>query len=525
MGRSGDSNAAIGVALTCLVHPASLGAVCCLLVNDHVLKGRAPALLTGKLSDFAGLFFFPLLMALALGVSRAEPERVRRWAFGLTAGWFAAAKATILGHDVTLAAVELLVGPSVIEPDATDLVALLSLVPAWWLWSRCAHAVRPSHRARVFATMLAAVACAATPATGPRLKDFNSPAVLRVAVDGATVTAIVGRAMSTEGEGCALFRREKAAVWTPMGPSACPENNIGVGHAEVAGAGGVRLRLAGEEDAPSRHDDPWREHGFGPPAIRVVESRDGGATWTTAWEISPTAFVAASLVPDRHPRPDLRLTDVAASAESGLVAVAFRTEGALVREPGGAWSQEEVGPVTPLASTRTASVVVAKLGDVKWSALGVLWLSLGALVPAAWLVTGRRQSKVIARVAYAATYLVALGAVLISALRYSTGNHSPPTSLQKLLFTSITVALVLLALSPIVGVVELIRRRIAQTVSWPVRLRPSLAFGASLAALVLQTALPFAGLGIKSDLPELFYVCTAFAAQAFLGWREASARG
>ncbi len=51
--------------LRCLQHPATWLSIALLLVNDHVLKVLYPSWITGKLSDFAGLFFFPFLLALA----------------------------------------------------------------------------------------------------------------------------------------------------------------------------------------------------------------------------------------------------------------------------------------------------------------------------------------------------------------------------------------------------------------------------------------------------------------------------
>lgn len=49
------------------VAPLPLAAVAVLAFNDHLLKGSgvAPGWLTGKLSDFAGLFFFPLFLTAA----------------------------------------------------------------------------------------------------------------------------------------------------------------------------------------------------------------------------------------------------------------------------------------------------------------------------------------------------------------------------------------------------------------------------------------------------------------------------
>lgn len=55
-----------------LAHPLPLAAVALLALNDHALKGAGilPQAVTGKLSDVAGLFFFPLLLAaVARGAS------------------------------------------------------------------------------------------------------------------------------------------------------------------------------------------------------------------------------------------------------------------------------------------------------------------------------------------------------------------------------------------------------------------------------------------------------------------------
>ena len=49
------------------LHPVSLGALAILALNDHWLKGAGlfPGWLTGKLSDVAGMIFFPLLLTAA----------------------------------------------------------------------------------------------------------------------------------------------------------------------------------------------------------------------------------------------------------------------------------------------------------------------------------------------------------------------------------------------------------------------------------------------------------------------------
>jgi len=50
------------VAGDAILHPAALAALALLVLNDHVLKAAFPGQITGKLSDAAGLAFFPLLL-------------------------------------------------------------------------------------------------------------------------------------------------------------------------------------------------------------------------------------------------------------------------------------------------------------------------------------------------------------------------------------------------------------------------------------------------------------------------------
>ncbi len=64
-----------------LCHPVVVLAVVVTAVNDHVLKGAGvlPGVVTGKLSDVSGLFFFPILLAvllyLACRLVRWEPSK------------------------------------------------------------------------------------------------------------------------------------------------------------------------------------------------------------------------------------------------------------------------------------------------------------------------------------------------------------------------------------------------------------------------------------------------------------------
>lgn len=51
------------------VHPIPLSAVGLMALNDHWLKYTYPGFLTGKISDFCGVFYFPIfLLGLAVGI-------------------------------------------------------------------------------------------------------------------------------------------------------------------------------------------------------------------------------------------------------------------------------------------------------------------------------------------------------------------------------------------------------------------------------------------------------------------------
>lgn len=133
-----------------LLHPAPLVAVIVLAVNDHLLKGSGlvPGWLTGKLSDVAGYFFFPLLLT-ALGDTIART--FARW-FGLrqldfSLRWWKAWVALALTAGIALG-LELspAIGGVIVSflrtlgfsagttRDPLDLLALCSLVPAAWIF-------------------------------------------------------------------------------------------------------------------------------------------------------------------------------------------------------------------------------------------------------------------------------------------------------------------------------------------------------------------------------------------------------
>lgn len=110
---------------TLLTRPAFVIAVVVLLLNDHVFKSAFGGWWTGKLSDFAGLFAFPLLWC-AIWPRRRKPI------FAATAVGFFFWKSPLSETFLTawngfgVWRVSRVV-------DYSDLVAVVALVPAYWL--------------------------------------------------------------------------------------------------------------------------------------------------------------------------------------------------------------------------------------------------------------------------------------------------------------------------------------------------------------------------------------------------------
>jgi hypothetical protein len=139
-----------------LAHPVALLAIAVLVLNDHVGKAAFPGLITGKVSDVAGLAFFPLLLQAgvewaqaAAGRPGARSDRVLGLAVAATAVVFALVKLDTPVTDLYRiglgalqwpghALVALVTGqappdlaPVRIATDPTDLWTLPAVLVAW----------------------------------------------------------------------------------------------------------------------------------------------------------------------------------------------------------------------------------------------------------------------------------------------------------------------------------------------------------------------------------------------------------
>jgi len=175
--------------LRCLQHPATWLSIVLLLVNDHILKVVWPSWITGKLSDFVGLFFFPFILAAGLSFLLSKYQvpsiRVGQIAFGSVGIWFFLLKTFPSVNYLTTGFVSLLIGfPAKFVMDPTDLVALFAMVPAWMIW-RQSSPIKPTSAA--YAALL--FGSLAVIATSPRDSTVASVTNLEYYQDGIVYAA------------------------------------------------------------------------------------------------------------------------------------------------------------------------------------------------------------------------------------------------------------------------------------------------------------------------------------------------
>ena len=176
-----------------LLHPLWLGSLAVLVLNDHVLKGSGllPGVVTGKLSDFAGLVVAPALLAALVGVRGLRGWLLAHAAVGLV---FSAIKLSASAAALWSAVMAAVGFPWVITLDSTDLFALPAL--ALSAWAFLASMQRPAaHSARRTGELVAAgtglVCCAAT--SPPPPEPFFEPLWTDVYVHNAGDEPLVVR--------------------------------------------------------------------------------------------------------------------------------------------------------------------------------------------------------------------------------------------------------------------------------------------------------------------------------------------
>jgi len=128
------------------LHPITLTAAAVLVVNDWAWKPRlGPGLVTGKLSDLAGLVFAPVVLSAAIGLAlhaaaglgaRVDPSLSRRRLAGCTLATgavFAAVKLDPRAAELLAQVLSQLGRRAEIMADPSDLLCLPALAIAVWI--------------------------------------------------------------------------------------------------------------------------------------------------------------------------------------------------------------------------------------------------------------------------------------------------------------------------------------------------------------------------------------------------------
>jgi len=374
-----------GAALAWLAHPVTLLSAVVLVVNDHLLKAAYPGLVTGKLSDLAGLVVAPPLLAVSatLLLPRLPGRAAAIASVAATGLGFAVVKSTESGAAAASAAWSVVNGPSVILADLTDLVTLPGLALAWWVWTRARARPAPARLVRLVrvAVLLPAAAIAVAATSAP-----NHPYAASVAEWGNAI--VVGEGNGYHEDVNREWRWERISedgrqTWRDLEP---PER--------VAVENAVRTDPVPELGCvPSL---PVHCYRVVPGHLRVEETRDGGFSWTTSWELSDEDRERLARrydnIGDLADHLASRALVVHATGQAGeyVVVVANGRDGYAVREASGHWERIGFG-----ADHYPYFVEPPPVGGDSWLPYEVLWALVGAVLSlaAATELLRRRRAR------------------------------------------------------------------------------------------------------------------------------------
>jgi hypothetical protein len=469
--------------LACLTHPLTLAAIATLFLNDHLLKIYYPSPLTGKLSDFAGLFFFPfllsILLSLALKWTGFTARTITAISFGLTLSGFASIKLFPAVNTFVQAGLSTLTSqPHRFVLDPSDLIALITLVPAWRLWvhmTRKPLALRPSWQ-WICLLGLATYGSLATSCDFPIettrlvLHEGTLYSNLPGAIERVKVSAEEGD-QTSDWVSATAISEDGGHTWSWLSDDQVPPP--------------VQAEYHKEQDLPLVVCDP--QHPLecyridGTPIVQA--SIDGGSSWSTSWRFPFWRYSFANryanppfilhLCPrleiDFSPK-DLVLAEDRAGSRT--VVAAMGAQGILLGLADGSWEQRQqldAKPIPLKASTlhqaydlispeRTLALLVGGLiwlvfnargwrriletTDHPPSGLRILWWTLRGFaisaIPFAWIVLQQDSDDPIPALIPAALLVIP---ILDYALTWRATLLRSPSSKRGLLVVPLALAL------------------------------------------------------------------------------------
>ncbi|MDW3177824.1 MAG: hypothetical protein R8J94_10575 [Acidimicrobiia bacterium] len=246
--------------------PRFLTALVLLLANDFVLKNAWPGVISGKLSDLAGMVFFPVVMTSLLHVLRIGAGPV----LGLVAVWFTGLQLSPTVDSVHESLLSFVLPWNVINtPDPTDLVALVVLPITYRILTNPSPITFRAGSQRLIVGLVL-VGCLAE--TGPDSDTIGPP--------------IVNEAGELEVLRSGDFSQRGGSTVDVEGPLrsvAVVPLEFAAFHEAIASSPGVR-----EECLTSQPERCFR---LGESVFVVEESVDGGETWQKSWAITEDRYL------------------------------------------------------------------------------------------------------------------------------------------------------------------------------------------------------------------------------------------
>ena len=143
-------NKMLNKALSILAHPLSIGAIALYALNTFVFQYLWPSWWTGKLGDFAWLFFFPYVMTIffALLLPRKWKERSFFLATAVVGIAFVLVKTTVFNHYIIQLLTSVLRIPVSLSKDSTDVISIIILAGTVLFWEKYQPSSATSPRPR-----------------------------------------------------------------------------------------------------------------------------------------------------------------------------------------------------------------------------------------------------------------------------------------------------------------------------------------------------------------------------------------
>lgn len=349
--------------LLVLAHPLVILSIITLLVNDHILKVYIPSWLTGKLSDFAGLFFFPVLLSVLLQLSlqrlHLSPRKVALLAFSLTTVWFTLIKTLPYFSDLTESILSLLlIQKTQIICDSTDLIALVILWPAWKLLNTADRQPKRNPKLAYGVLLFASIAIlASSPAPTPRVRHLI--------VNDQTIYSDIDYYYHKPDEEIFPYSTDGGKTWKQIASNELPP--------------AVKSKIGKWPERPVTLCLPDRpEVCYRTGMDSIFQSTDNGKTWKVSWQI-PAGRKKFMQRYENGIRPiDMGPYDLALLSYNGeqVLIAAAGTEGYLIKTGSAEWGRIDTfgGEATPYQADSLWSSLTAVYGEVFLSILAAIFL-------------------------------------------------------------------------------------------------------------------------------------------------------